>query len=243
MISLVNKSQQSPPRRDDRGAIRAAISRVKDAQDALAGHKAAIKRANELLARAEKKVEKAKLGIEQAKGEAARLLAHAISRGDDDADSNGVIRAARAAETTAFDEIESLRAAVEQLKTQAVEYEAKIVEAEVGIAIAIRELIAPRVREALARLRALDAESTPHMALLHFAIEGDGQRVPSSSSLGTTVELRLQGRLDAPLAEVRKEIERFFGGRIDANNWWPVVETWQNAARELRTDPDAILPG
>jgi hypothetical protein len=81
------------------------------------------------------------------------------------------------------------------------------------------------------------------MALLHFAIEGDGQRVPSSSSLGTVGELRLQNALEAPFAELRKEIERFFASRIDANNWWPVVESWKATAKRLREDPDAPLLG
>jgi chromosome segregation ATPase len=230
----------APPRReDDRAPLRAAIARFKEAQDAREGHRAAIKRANTLLERGDRKIEKAKLGIEQAKAEAARLLARAISRGDEDADSNGVIRAARAAETAAYDEIESLRAAVEQLKTQAVEHEAKIIEAEILVAKSVRELIAPRIHLALARLRELDAESIPLMALLYFALEGDGVRVPSSIET-----VRLDKALDAPFAELRKEIEQFFGRRIDANNWWPAVEELKNFAKRLRDgDIDAPLPG
>ena len=182
MISLVNKSQsQSPQRRDDdRAAIRLAISKRQEAIDALAAHKQAIARAHKLVDKAEARAEKAESGIAEAKIESARHAARAISQGRDNVDANGLLRASRAAAIASQDEVQSFRAALEQLKAEASEYEAAIAAAEIGIAIAVRELIAPRARAALARLKEIDAKSVPLMALLRFATEGDGVRVPVS---------------------------------------------------------------
>jgi hypothetical protein len=58
----------------------------------------------------------------------------------------------------------------------------------------------------------------------------------------TSDELRLHGWLNAPLEKIRDEIAAFYSRRIDQNNAWPVTKAWQEAAAELRTNPDAALP-
>jgi hypothetical protein len=203
-------------------------------------HRDAVQRAGKLVDKAERRAERAKEGIEEAKVEAARHFARAIVGGNDRASTNGVVRAARMAEITASDEVDSLRAAHEQLRAETAERELVIAEAEAGITVAIRELIAPRVRAALDRLRALDAEAATLVGLLRFVTEGDGQplRLPPDAF---SMEMRLQGLIDAPFADLKEEIERLFRNRHPASAPWSDLQAWQQVAACLRSDPDSLL--
>jgi hypothetical protein len=119
--------KQAPQRNDERAALRHAFARRQEAIDGLASHKAAIERAKTLLGRAETKAARATAGIVEAKVEAARHAAEAISRGNDtEASGNGIVRAARIAEASALDEVDALRAVVEQMKAESAEREAAV---------------------------------------------------------------------------------------------------------------------
>jgi hypothetical protein len=195
---------------DDRYQLRAAIQSRQHAQAAVEKHKDAIAKARHLVTRADRAAEKAAAGVIQAKDEQARLMVESIRAGDDEvAGGTAILRAARAQEVAGLDEAESARGALKRLQEASAGIEAALIEAEVGVTVAIHALLAPAVRDALERLKQLDAERAPLMALLRFAQEELGLEC-APRARDATFELRLQRALDGPLESVRAEINQHF---------------------------------
>jgi hypothetical protein len=240
-ISQIVTGKASAGGGDGRRNLRAAHARKREVLDAVESHRATIKRATELLERAERKAAKATTGIEEARVAAAQYVRNRIAQGRDDVDGDGLMRAARLSEAAALDRVESLRSALAQFRNETADKEAAIIEADVGIAVAVRELLAPRVRNALSRLREIDAEGTPLLALLKFAIESDGYRLKLPPEQMPT-ELDLRKKLDEPLRALGKESEDFLMRRSDMTQVYRLMDAWKAAAAELRKDPDAEIP-
>jgi hypothetical protein len=233
MISLVNKSQsQTPPRRDERAVLRAAhVARV-EAREALEAHKSALSRARVLIERAEKKLDKTKSGIEEAKLESARMQAKAIAAGRE-ADTNGLLRAARHAEVVASDELESRQAAYTALRSETRDREFEIERANVNVAIAARELAVPFIRDAIVRLSQLEIERAKLQGLVRLIGEGDGFRLRLTET-SSMEEVKLGERLDKVFGDLSSN--RHITDATDT------LKPWQEALARLREDPDAPLP-
>jgi hypothetical protein len=104
---------------DDRVALREAIKAAAQAEADAENHRAALYRARSLITRAEKRLERAGVGVAEAKAESGRLTAAAIVTGEDDnvAGGAGLMRAARAAELSALDEVDTARGALATLQS------------------------------------------------------------------------------------------------------------------------------
>jgi hypothetical protein len=240
-VSPIVPGKAAPQRADDRTALLAAHAKRQEARDQKEGHVAAVKRARELVMRAEKKLEKARAGIEEAKVESARQLRQAIRDGRE-TDTNGLMRAARLAEASAVDESESLAAASAQLRAEDGDFDVAIARADVEVAAEVRRIIAGRVRSVLLKARQLDAELLPLLGVLFHVGSGDGFRIPSVRG-HEIEEISMQKILDEALDDgLRTEVSDYLRRRTDLTVAHRIAASWTSTCEGLRRDPDAEIP-
>jgi hypothetical protein len=205
-------------------------------------HKAALDRARSIIATREKALDRATRAIAEAKGEQARVMADALVSGDDDAaDGTGIVMAVETVRLHSISDLEAARAALQRLQAQQINVENAVRLAEADILIAINELLAPLAREALEQLKKLDRQVAPRLAFLRFILEIGTERGPRlrDDDVG---ELRAEEAIRAPLENLRREVNDYFAARITADVQ-AAMRAWAEVREELRTDPDASLPG
>jgi hypothetical protein len=204
-------------------------------------HKAALDRARSIIASREKAVDRATRAIAEAKGEQARVMADALVSGDDDVDGTGIVIAVESVRLHSISDLEAARAALQRLQAQQINVENAVRLAEADILIAINELLAPLAREALEQLKKLDRQVAPRLAFLRFILEIGTERGPRlrDDDVG---ELRAEEAIRAPLENLRREVNDYFAARITADVQ-AAMRAWAEVREELRTDPDASLPG
>jgi hypothetical protein len=227
---------------EDRQSLRAAIGKREDARHALVAHKASLVRARELAERAEKKAQRARDSISEAKQEAARHAARAIRAGHDDPSGDGLLRAARAQIIACEDQAESLQAAAAQLHAETADHELAIAQADVEVAAEVRRLIEPMARAALEKAKALDAELLPLLGILMHVSEGDNYRVPALRG-NETAEVGLQGFLNkATDSNLHTDIADYLRRRTDLTSAFRIASSYRSACESLRKNPEAPLP-
>jgi hypothetical protein len=128
---------------------------------------------------------------------------------------------------------------------QATDYSVTVKEADVAITAAANAVLAEPARAAIARLREIDAERPALMAFLLFVQEIACERAPELPN-DTRREGAMQKVLDAPLVEVRAEINKHFEAlnqeHYDRTQRYALTRLWTAARQALRADPDAALP-
>jgi hypothetical protein len=240
VTATVSSIKPSSQRADDRAALLAAHAKRQEVVDAKQGHAAAVRRAREAVLKANDRLKKAREGVEESKGIAAKEAARALSEGRNP-DGNGIRRQSRMLEVEALDECEAMIAAAQEIEAQGGEHRAAIIAADVKVAIAVRQMLVPRIQAAIARIKEMDAEAVALWGLLHFAVEGDGFRLHLNDR-STMEESELQGSLDAVFAELRAEVERMLMLRNDHTSAHKIASSWKEAAANLRKNPEALLP-
>ena len=244
--SVTSISNPSPRRGgsggNERAALEAAIRERARAADAVQAHRSAIARARSLVSLAERRLEKAARGIEEAKQENGRLMAEAIAAGDDDANGGAaIVRAARAMEVSGLDHVETARAALRRLQAQSANVDAALIEATNNIDVAINNLLTPVVRAALERARQLDAELNRHLALLRFMRELGHERSPQLPE-DLSREIRMGRALDQSLL-ICEEISEYFNARPRAaDELRNATRVRQQIREDLRQNPETLLP-
>ena len=234
-ITTTNKSRSRSDDGGPRDVLREAIAARKAAAGAIEKHKGAISRARQLLRGAERKAEAAASGVGRAKAEAAKLAAAAAQTDDGDLSGGaGVLRSARAAETEALDQVEAARNALARLQTQTVQFDADLIDLDNAIQAAVLAVFAPEVRAALTRVKELDRETLPKIALIRFAQETGTER-SALSPLGSAHELEMRKILDEPMAKLRAEINQLTAERRQSDEWMRgAVRTLQALRETLR---------
>jgi hypothetical protein len=165
-----------------------------------------------------------------------------IASGDDDVvGGTGIQKAARAAEVQSLDELEAARAALRRLQAQQTEIENRVALVEGNITASINSLLAPLAGSALKRLKELDAQVAPRLALLKFILEIGTERGPRLRD-DTVRELRAEEAIRQPLEDVRRAVVDHFQRRI-TGDVESAMHAWAQARDDLRGNPDASLPG
>jgi len=185
----------------DRSALIAALEAKQEADNLLARQKAGIDRARALVRAAEAAVEEAEAAVVQAREEHADAIAQASA--DDTALPASGVLAARAAKTTAEDQLEAAKSAHAKLRADLSAYEANAREKNIAIDVEISLILAPFARQLLAKAIALKSQYSPVIGEL-WAIFQD---TPAGKPFDQHFDAH---KGQAPLAEVRKEIEIFF---------------------------------
>ena len=102
-------------------------------------------------------------------------------------------------------------------------------------------VFAPEVRAALTRVKELDRETLPKIALIRFAQETGTER-SALSPLGSAHELEMRKILDEPMAKLRAEINQLTAERRQSDEWMRgAVRTLQALRETLASDADAPL--
>jgi hypothetical protein len=242
MRPAVSRLPSKRGRDDGRDALRAAIARRAEAAAAVQDHKAALVRARGIIATCEKAVERAGRGIGEARSIHADLLAKTIVSGDDDLDGGAaVVKASRAVEVQALDELAAAKLALRRLQAQQTEVENRLALAGGNITVAINEMLAPLAREALEQLKKLDRQVAPRLGLLKWVLEIGTERGPRLRD-DTVSELRMEEAIREPLEDVRRAAVEHFQRRI-TGDVESAIHAWAQARDDLRGNPDASLPG
>jgi hypothetical protein len=127
-----------------------------------------------------------------------------------------------------------------ELRAETQDREFAIMRAEVGVVIAARELAIPVMRDAIARLRQINAERAKLRGLLRLIGDGDGYRLRLTEN-SSLEETKLQERLSKVFAELSVEAESL-DIITEASDSYPTWKLWEQALARLREDPDAPLP-
>jgi hypothetical protein len=170
---------------------------------------------------------------------AAARAAKSISSGADAIAGGGkAIEAASRALEVEGRALETAQGALARL--QATHIDAGIADAETNVSVVISGLMAVQARAALERVRELDAELGPLLIFLRFVREPE--RVPRLPPGEVARELVMQKALDAPLADVRAELNEYFATRFGADAQSAAMRVWAQFRDELRSNPDVPLP-
>jgi hypothetical protein len=162
-----------------------------------------------------------------------------VAADDDMAGGVGILRRARGAIVQRLDEVEVARAGFQKLRDMEADIRAEEVEAEAGITSAVNCLLAPVARAALERLKILDSQRKPLLALLQLIQQGDAPvRLPPDQVVR---ELKLQAAIDGPLKDLRAQINQYFAAER-ASDMRAMMRVWSALREELRTNPNTELP-
>jgi hypothetical protein len=205
---------------DERAELRRAVAGCASARAAIDRQREAIERAREHVAEAAGDHAAAVTALNAAQRDHAERIATAITGGASPT-ATGLIRAARAHERDAEDELAAARAALTKLEADLADFEAGTAAAGKAVDAALAEMMEPiawrlveEVRERRRRFLALQA---------------------ALCSLGS---------LFVSWSELRKQIDRtaMFGDADDVRVSRAAAKEWQAALAALRLDADAEVP-
>jgi hypothetical protein len=199
-LKVVAKPEDPPG--SDRSALVAALAAKAEADEAVKRQKNGIDRARALVRAAVEAVEAATKGLTTIHEEHAAAIAEAAAS-DTQLPTAGAVRMARQKKIDAEDELETAKQALDQLKATLPEFEANAREKNIAIDVEISLLLAPYARQLLAKAIALRSQYSPVISEL-WAVFAD------SAAAKPFNEHRDVAKGQAPLAEIRKEIEIFF---------------------------------
>jgi hypothetical protein len=224
---------------DDRGPLRDAVKQREKAEAAVENHREAITRARSLVVSTEKAVERAAESVASARKQDAKRLADAV-RSDAELSGTPAMRAARATENEAIDGLQTARDALTQLTAELPDVDAALAEAQNAVRVAVFALIAPLARSAFKRLKELDTERDRLLPIVRFVQQSDSSNAEApwrASSLSLSPDM--QAALDAPMSELREQINQHAGRTVDAR---AAARSWNLVAQALSTNADAPLP-
>jgi hypothetical protein len=227
------------PRSEAREALASAINTAAEASSAAQRGREAVARAVELVAEAEAKVAAAGEAVVAAREQQSRRVAEAITAGQ--GAPPGALRAARAAETDAADDLAAAQAALEQLEGDASETEAAAARANFAVERKINDLlVAEALEPLLERLKGLKVQISPLQAALHFI------RMRAMHRRGTSTFADAIRGLELPDEVAKKISDAVELGGLPFNaltsEQHPVATAWREACAALRCDPDVDLP-
>jgi hypothetical protein len=235
-VLTINK-QTPEPRSRERQALAVAIEAAAMAARATEGGLAAVARASELVDDAQSKHAAASATVSAAKERHTAATAEAIGRGAPVPAS--AVRAARAAQADAEDDLDAAKAALKQLQTALAGLEEEAHRADIAVEAAVNSVLAGEAAVLLVeRLEHLKRELPELQAKLYFLKSRGFERQGIYS-----VEVPA---LHAPLAEIESRItsaiELGLSFHVTAAEQHPAVEPWRAACAALRDDPDVPLP-
>jgi hypothetical protein len=207
---------------NERGALRHAVSAAAKARAAVAAHHAAIERAQEHVAEAVGNVAAASAAVNTARQDHAKQIASVITGGGSPT-ATGLIRAARAHERDAEDELAALKEALGSLQADLADLETDVSVAGRAVDAALAEMLKPVATRLLEEARA------HHLRFL------------------TTREaLNVVGRSFNPWdgGELTKQIDRVGTfSEADVRVSIATRQQWLDAIEALKMDAGAPLPG
>jgi hypothetical protein len=103
-------------------------------------------------------------------------------------------------------------------------------------------MLVPIARAALERVKELDRELISLMGFLSWVQELGNERAPRLPESEVGRETRMQRALEAPLAEVRAEIDQHFVARANIDERKAVGLVWAQLRTDLHENPDLPLP-
>ena len=212
---------------DERAALRAAIMTAEGAKAALAEREAALEKAAEYAALAQRKLETATGALGRAREAHAERLARAHIDGREP--PSATLQDKRDEVDTARDELDAARDAVEQLRSEIVHAELAVVAAENQVLTSVNALLVPIAQERLARAKQLRVEFLNVGSELRGIFSGD-PNVPG------------------PMGAVRDAAIRFLNvtaPNFDESVWAEANRrqwAWRDCKEALSNDPDALLP-
>jgi chromosome segregation ATPase len=208
----------APKKSDERAALRSAVADLAKAKAAVIEHRAAIERAEEMVAMSKARHAAATAAVATAREQDAKALAAAISTGG--SSSARAARQARAAETEAGDDVEMARNALAQLTTDLAEVETDMQVASKAVDRVLAETLRPVALRLLEEVRG-------HRARFLMA----------QAALCTL------GRLWNSWDDLVKEIGRTAGSSdADAQMSIASEREWEAALKAMRENADAALP-
>ena len=225
----------------ERQALAEAIVARDEAACALERGRAAVARAERLVDDAQTKLTDAVAAVADAREHQARLVAEAVSAGSH-ATPASALRAARAAETDAADDVDATKNALAQLQASLAALEEESHRAELDVECKINSVLAAAGFPLVKRLIKRRAEILELFAILIW------MRNRSRERQGVTSTFRENPALVSPLfsgvaREINTALERgisFDDTEAALRN--PILEHWEDAVAATRTDPDHELP-
>jgi hypothetical protein len=235
----MNVTSIAARRKDDRGALAAAIAKAAKARELVTAHQAAIERAESLLSEAESRFEAASAAVNAARAAHAKQVVQEITAGSRPAPSS-LLRSARAAAEDAEDAVTAGRAALRQLESGTAELESVAWLAEQEVEAEIDSLMTPIARTVLAEAKQLEAELATHQAVLAIIHEfGVVPRFADERVAWRARELRLEA---AGGRELREDVVRHMGAVDSKRPTNEAADAFRRAREALRRDSGAPLP-
>jgi hypothetical protein len=220
---------------DDRADLREAIAGLQQARERVRDHRESLDRARSAVSAGRRKVERAEHYVEKAKERAAIAAASRIERGANEIAGGKGITAAMDALEAGNRALQIAQSALAKLQGATADVEFAVVDAEAAITVEINCLLAPLAHIALERLRNLDLQRKPLLALLQSIQEGDALvRLPPDQIVR---EIDLNAAIDGPLKDLRAQVNEYFADerRTDIR---ARMRAWTELRERLRTDAD-----
>lgn len=223
----------------ERQALAAAIEAVAEAERAEEAGREAVTRAVALVHANESKLGAANAAVVSAKERHTMAVAAAIGKGM--AVPAGTLKAARAAQADAEDDLTAATAALAQWQTKLADLEAETASARMAVEVVINALLAGAAPRLVAAIAARRTELLSLLSISYFISRRGSERH------GTSGYFSVIPALAKPLAAAAGEIEAAI--QIGTGAWGPdvalahpVVARWEEAIADLRADANAPLP-
>jgi hypothetical protein len=204
---------------DERAELRRAVADAQQARAAVAVQHAAIERGKQLVQEAEANLAAARTNVATAREGHAQHIAKTIAGGGSPT-STGLIRAARATERDAEDDVEATKSALLKLEADLVLVETDAAVAAKSITRALTSTLEPLARRLIEEARAAHAH---YLELQAAAVEVAGL-------WDSWHELRTEAGRVGLMSDADSRVSNASAAK------------WKSAIEAMRTDPDASLP-
>jgi hypothetical protein len=219
---------------DPREPLREALAAKAKAQGALASHRAAITRAEDLLEQSQQRLTAAESAVATAKADYAASIARSVVDGAPT--TTGSVRKARAGEVEARDEIEARECAVETLRGHLAGFEEEIRRCEIGVIAARNAVLAQIAQPLLERLALARGDWFGIQQTLRVLVADE--RYPEL--VNSTEYIKRTEAARAPLAAPKQALDHLLTETVHLDG--PAVQAWQAFRAALLANPDALQP-
>ena len=233
-VKLIAPAREGDAADPLRAALASALDAKRKAEAAVAAHRQAIARGRQFVEDGEHAVTVAEQAVEKARERHAEALERAAGAGGP-APMSGAVRAARAQLLEAQDEVESARAALEQLTgPRLADLEENIKRRRGDVLIARANLLQPIVEKLLDEGRAAKARLNEIKQILPLLVQGEPELGFTNSIEG----LRLSNRL------FNRPLEKEIGDLLASNVFLggPNIERWRSFREALLSDAEVLPP-
>jgi hypothetical protein len=250
-IKLAEAPSEPPSESELRAVLAQAIAQAAAAQQAVEDGRAAIERASNFVSEAKSRGEAAAAGVADAQ---ARFVERAAAAARDDAAPSGIsMRAARAAEADAADELAACTAALGEVRAALPSLEEESRVAKHHVEKAANVIVAHAVAPLLLQSEKLRVELLQNLAILRSVSDVSEEAMRRRRfNRQSPAEARADDKAVAALAGVRSGINRVVASLLadldvlnNASEIWKksaAVGPWAEWQRALMEDPQAPAP-